>query len=126
MPHAWRAIYKDGTAFDSSEDRDMSVDRLDRKQIERFELVDGVGHCVARLHLDTGQRLIYRRRVEMAQGSTGASVCHLMGWQQTVNGQNVQSILYIFEDGRVEMAGKFREGHPLFYAPELRRFELED
>lgn len=126
MPHTWLATYKDGTVFDSNRDHDLSVDRLDRKQLERFELVDGAGNSIARLHLDPGQRLIYRIRTQMGQGTGKKFVCHLLGWQQTVNGKSVQSILYIFEDGRIEMAGRFREDHPLFYAPALRRFELED
>ncbi len=125
MSYAWRATYKDGSVFDASKDHDLSVDRLDRKQLGQFELVNGTGRSLMTLHLDPGQRLIYRRRVTMAQGGK-PSICHLLGWQQTFGGQNVQSILYVFEDGRIEMAGKFKEGHPWFYAPELRRVEVED
>ncbi len=125
MPYTWRATYKDGTILDASKDHDLSVDRLDRKQIEHFELVNQAGKSLMTLHLDPGQRLIYRRRVDKVTGAPDF-VCHLLGWQQTVGGQNVQSILYVFEDGRIEMAGRFREDHPWFYAPELRRFELAD
>jgi hypothetical protein len=127
MPYTWRATYKDGTVLDASKDRDLTVDGLDRKQLERFELVSQAGASLMTLHLDPGQRLIYRRRVMLAQGAGKPSACHLIGWQQTVGGENVQSILYVFEDdGRVEMAGRFRENHPFFYPPQLRRFEVED
>jgi hypothetical protein len=125
MFYTWRATYKDGTVFDASKDHDLSVDRLDRKQLEQFGLVNQSGKSLMTLHLDPGQRLIYRRRVSRPDGAKD-SVCHLLGWQQTVGGQNVQSILYVFEDGRIEMAGRFREDHPWFYAPKLRRVEVED
>ena len=126
MTYTWRATYKDGTVFDASVDQSLSVDRLDRKQLDKFELVSQAGASLMTLHLDPGQRLIYRMRTTMQQSGRKSSVCHLLGWQQTVGGQNVQSILYVFEDGRIEMAGKFKEDHPWFYAPELRRVEIED
>ena len=125
MSYDWRATYKNGAVFDQGLDDTLSVDRLDRKQLDRFELLDGSGDTIVTLHLDTGQRLIYRRRVTKTQGGPD-SICHLVGWQRTVGGQNVQSIMYAFEDGRLEMAGQFREDHPWFYAPALRRVEIED
>jgi hypothetical protein len=126
MFYTWRATYKDGTVFDKSKDDALSVDRLDRKQLKQFELVNQTGKSLMTLHLDPGQRLIYRMRGDLDRGTGKDLVCHLLGWQQTVGGQNVQSILYVFEDGRIEMAGRFREDHPWFYAPKLRRVEVED
>jgi len=37
----------------------------------------------------------------------------------------VQSIAYVFEDGRIEMAGRFREDHPWFYSIVLTDKEKE-
>ena len=85
------------------------------------------------LHLEPGQRLIYRRRVERTVGSEAPTVCYMIGWQQTLwdksdcdpeaDGRhilwhpiNVQSIAYVFENGTIELAGKWREDHPWFYS----------
>jgi hypothetical protein len=76
--------------------------------------------------LEPGQRLIFRRRIEQPSGGP-AIVCYLAGWQQTIHGQNVQSIAYVFEEGsRIEWAGKFREGHAWFYAVDPVPCEIEE
>lgn len=31
------------------------------------------------------------------------------GWQETVNGKNVQALVYIFPSGRIELGGEFKE-----------------
>lgn len=55
-------------------------------------------------------------------GMTGA--CHLVGWRRNINGETIQSIAYVFENGQIEMAGRFDEKHPWFYSPKLRPFEV--
>ena len=119
MPYQWKASYKDGNTiaqFDENGEERSYLNHLDWDKLESFSLLDGEKPILT-LHLEEGQRLIYRRRVEMSPGSGTTGVCHLLGWQKTVNGENVQSIAYVFEDGRIELAGKFRKDHPWFYPP---------
>jgi hypothetical protein len=57
--------------------------------------------------LEPGQRFIYRRRV--AVNSSGAQiVCHLVGWQRTLHGTNIQHISYVFENGEITNGSKFQ------------------
>jgi hypothetical protein len=122
MPsYTWKATYKDGTLvpqFTVDGEERSYINHLDWDKIESFSLFDGEKPILT-LHLEEGQRLIYRRRVELSPGIGNTGVCHLLGWQKNVNGENIQSIAYVFEDGRIELAGRFRKDHPWFYAPTI-------
>jgi len=62
----------------------------------------------------------------MKNGSV-SEVCHIIGKQETINGKNYQGIIGLFEsDGRVEVAGKFEEGHPFFSKPVIHEHEGEE
>lgn len=72
---------------------------------------------IFRTHLEPGQRLIYRllgakqlnaRTMEEIKGEH----FFMVGWQQNIAGQNVQSITYVCPDGRIEQTGKFLGGSP--------------
>lgn len=127
----WRAEYKDGTVVEQYNagrtPNEISSEALDRKQVKSFSLMMRSldNHPLFTLHLEEGQRFIYRRRTAMKSDGT-KEVCHLLGWQKTVNSENVQSIAYVFEDGRIELGGKFKEGHPWFYSPQFVKVETED
>lgn len=118
----WVASYKDKTYLKSSEG--AAYRDIDREKLERFSLISDDQRVIYTLWLDPGQCLIYRRRVfKTVQSET---VWYLVGWQQTIQGRNVQSIAYLSEDGlRVNLAGKFREDHPLFYSVEYIPEELD-
>jgi hypothetical protein len=124
-PHfiQWRAIYNDGTSLDALDAIDGYAS-IDRARIVSFILVKNNTPLVT-IHLKPGQRLIWRKREFYHSNGTKDTV-HLAGWQQTVKGQNVQSILYVFEDGRVEMAGAWDEEHGLYGAPILTENEAEE
>lgn len=112
----WEARYNDGKALpqynaDGSENRYADIDRA---RIASFSLFDG-DRLIVTVHLDHGARLIFRRRVAQAPGGDKFTV-HLIGWQRTVGVHNVQSILYVMDDGEIHMAGEWREDHPWFYA----------
>jgi len=130
----WVATYKDGSTLNSQ--KGCKYQDIDRSLLSHFSLV-GDRNTIYTLWLDPGQRLIYRRRV-FTTGDT-EQVWHLMGWQQTITvaargpsggpvilaQENVQSIAYISDDGlRVNLAGKFREDHPLFYGVVIHPEEL--
>lgn len=132
----WVAYYDDGTHLRQYDDagRENKYADIGRDRLASFALYDGgipldgrietlaevkyqkATRKVFHVHFEPGQRLIYRRRVERTQGSEVPTVCHMIGWQQNVSGQNIQSIAYVFEDGTVELAGRWREDHPWFYS----------
>ncbi len=124
----WVAYYNDDTHLRQYDDagKENKYADIDRTRLSSFALYDGgrpdehyetATRKILHLHLDNDQRLIYRRRVERSVGSDAPIVCYLVGWQQTIEGRNVQSIAYVFEDGTVEVAGRWRDGgHPWFYS----------
>lgn len=124
----WLAEYNDGTSLGQYNDQgEASSEQIDRSKLASFVLVSEDGNHLFRLHLEPEQRLIFRRRVEQPQGGSEQIVAYLCGWQQTIEGRNVQSLAWIFDEGRrVEWTGKFTEKHRWFYAPQLVRCELQE
>lgn len=119
----WRATYSDGTTLEQTTPNGLvSADDIDRRKVVSMTLLRD-SSVVVTLHLDPGQKLIYRKRINKCIGAED-EVCHILGWRQNVNSEIVQSICYYFEDGRIELAGQFRENHPWFYSPTLREFEV--
>jgi len=94
---------------------------IDRDRLTAFSLVRNNGILV-RIHMGEGKRLIYRKRVELRPGDR-ETICYLAGWQQTIDGKNVQSIACIFENlGTVEMISEWKDGW--FDQPEFLDFEM--
>lgn len=130
MRMCWAAKYRDGFVVNQfgADGIEVSPDTLKfRDEIESFALWDfDTRKTVLTLHLDPGQKLIYRRRCWQRAGEEKPyQVVYLVGWRRTVAGECIQSIAYVFgEDGHVELAGRFRENHPIFDAPKLRPFEI--
>lgn len=119
----WTAEYSDGTVFPQYENgKEHAYKDIDRTKLMAFALYTKEGHHIITIHLSPDQRLIYRRRVQKTPGQEDIA-CYLAGWQETVNGRNVQSIVYVFENGQIHMAGEWDESHPWFYSPELLMFE---
>lgn len=83
------------------------------------------GRRLVYIRFKRGQQLIWRRRVETSP--TGITeVCHIIGKQETVNGENIQGIIGLFEtDGRIEITGRFYERHPWFFPIEVHDKEGE-
>jgi hypothetical protein len=126
----WHAIYDDETELPQygEDGEENPFGAIERNKLAEFHMVDReTGEPVFSMTLDDGQRLIYRRRVSMS-GNTGEVnwVVYLVGWQQTVNGKNVQSLNWIFPNGRIVNTGKFNEHHPIFYNVVLMPFEEEE
>jgi len=123
----WLATYHDGTTLGQYNDQgESSSEQIDRSNLASFTLLAEDGSKLLTLHFEHGQRLIFRRRVEQSVGGPPI-VVYLFGWQQTIHGQNVQSIAYVFNEGaRIEWAGKFQEGHAWFYAVDPVPCETED
>lgn len=129
MDLMWIAVYEDGTnlrQFDEN-GHEARYSDIERERLTEFHLVnkDDEARTIFALALDPGQRLIYRRRVATSGNNEPKWTITMVGWQQTINGQNVQSISWIFPEGGIIQTGRFREDHRLFYATELLPFEEE-
>jgi len=118
----WKAVYDDGTEllqFEEDGTENKYVD-IDRHRLKFFDLFKGT-RLIFRLHLEEGRRLICRARhsgkikTMILRSKTKpaplkpAETIWLVGWQQTIGGENIQDIAYIFEDGHVELAGKWKD-----------------
>ena len=102
----WKAIYSDGS-FLSQHNEDGTENKyydIDRTKLIAFEVYNN-NNLVLLRHLEPGQRLIFRQR--SAFSTTGKEMrIILVGWQQMVNGKNVQEIAYIFPT-HIELAGRW-------------------
>lgn len=127
MAFSWVAVYKDGGLLhqiDPDTGSERSSERIDRAALSSFVLLDHDGSTKLVQHLDPGHFLIYRRRTE--RDATGATtVVHLVGWRRIISiggGEPVicQHVAYAFEsDGRVAMAGDWRDDHRWYYPIKL-------
>ena len=106
----------------------VKLAELPRNGLVAFALLNRSARIIYVQHLEPGMRLIYRRRSALQynpkRGQQMTRVCHLIGWQKEIRGRNVQHIAYCFEDGPIEMAGRFRENHRFFYSVNLQDFDL--
>jgi hypothetical protein len=123
----WRAVYKDGTELsqfkeDGSENKYPDIDR---GKLAFFE-IHSTDSVLFRLHLEPGRRLIVRKRIiGNLFNPTDKKVVWMVGWQWNENGRNLQDIAWVFEDGHVELTGRFKECP--FNGPEkLLECEKED
>lgn len=117
----WRAVYTDGTYLDST-DAEKGYESIDRSRLASFCLMKE-GKVFFHLVLQEGQRLIWRKRAIITPAQD-ERVWHLVGWQKTVGGENIQCIAYISdEDGSVVMAGEWQGEHVLLGGVELLDFE---
>lgn len=107
----WKAIYNDGTYLVSSEEPGSNhYGKIDRSKLIAFDILDKeTEKLIFRLVLEPEQRLIYRKRnyQDVISGGEKLMEIIMVGWQQTINGKNIQSISHIFDDGHVEQAGNW-------------------
>ena len=117
--HTWRAVYSDGEILNQYNEEGIAnqYPDIDRQRLVTFEIWEKE-KLIFRLHLEESRRLIYRRRVAQNMLTGKKVVVFLVGWQTTINGENVQDIAYIFEDGHIELAGKWKADRQ-HYAPNL-------
>jgi len=107
----WRANYDDGsclTQYNADGTENKYVD-IDRSRLVSFELL-------------SGDVVVFKLFLEKLDNKL-KHLIYLVGWQQTINGKNVQSISYIFDDGLIVMAGNWKECP--FNKPELLECEKE-
>jgi len=124
------ALYNDGGSVVLSPS--LSYDKLKRENLSAFKVSIGKSELFT-LHLEDGQKLIYRYRSATTPGTPREKSKHpqiyMIGWRQKISGKDVQSITYICDwPGRgfqIHQAGKFREDHPWFYPPFLKIYEVD-
>jgi len=125
------AIYKDGGQVVLSDT--LSYEDLKRENLSAFKVSIGKSELFC-LHLEEGQKLIYRKRTATTPGVTNEKNKHpqiyMIGWRQKIGGKDVQSITYICDwpsrGFQIHQAGKFQDNHPWFYSPFLKVFEVEE
>ena len=123
----WQAIHSDGSILDQF--KGAKYQNIDRSRLIAFDLWQhpdkGPGvepKLLIRVDLrnDTQdsigpKRLIWRQRHSL-NGRGEEFSFHLVGWQRTVEGINVQSIAYIFDEGGVFLGGQFDEKDQFMYS----------
>lgn len=86
--------------------------KLDRPKLTAFSLYrtadllyPATAKPIVTVDLKPGYRLIWRKRQRLVLvGAISLPTIYLIGWQVTVNGTNIQSILYIYPDGTTELS----------------------
>lgn len=122
----WIARYNDGASLSQIDPSGTThaYKEIDRERLSAFEMWEGTRRIFF-LRFRPGQRLIWRRRVEMSADGV-LEVCHLIGKQETIKGKNYQGIVGLFEsDGRIEVTDRFEEGHPWFFPIKIHKEEGE-
>jgi hypothetical protein len=106
----WLVTYRDGSYLWEYEEGKWShaFADIESQDVVRFRLIPfraGLPvHCVA-LNPDAGERLIFFRRYATDQSPvndqvTGQRQYTVVGWQRTVQGENVKTFAFFLEDGR--------------------------
>ena len=87
----WFTQDKDGTRHDYAP-KIYDISHIDHKKID-----------ILVIHFDDPRkRAIYVRRTEPPGRHRFTTICHIVGWQMKVGGENIQSISYVFEtQGRI-------------------------
>ncbi len=103
-------------------DESFAVAVFDGKNYDTRRMVNKQERIVFRLHFEEGQRLIYRiigiKKLNVRTLEERDNHLIMVGWQQNINGKNIQSLNYINEDGSIEQTGKFVN------PPALKEYEL--
>ena len=125
--YTWQAVYNDGISlWECNSERIIiaKYSQIDRSNLIKFNIyeTEKLGtqdlKLVISLDIKSGYRLIWRKRRH--QRLIGPQVpfmtVYLVGWQATIplnkggqggcGGQNVQSIIYLYEDGKIEMSSQ--------------------
>ena len=128
MQIQWKAIYNDGNGLlqyneDGTENKYTDIDRERLIKFILFEpyVIDKEFHTIQGhniklvIHLNGNKKLIHRRRVAMNISTNTREEVFIVGWQEKIEGKNIQSLSFLFEDGHIEITDRFHENHPWFY-----------
>ena len=111
--HHWRAQYDDGSHLDEhdADGRGVGFASVDQSRLVALELLPQSGGIPYRLQLGEGMRpIFFRRRAVTVNPSDGVpedervidrKTSTVIGWQRTVEGRNVKSLVVLLPDGSV-------------------------
>ncbi len=126
MEFYWRAVYYEGSMaeqYDAQGDKVIrGYEDIDRQRLMAFEIREKITKAlVHRVYMGPDKRLIWRMRHDRSSKDNfaGDTIVHLVGWQKTVEGHNVQAITCVFPDGHTELIDRWHEQHPWFYSVNL-------
>jgi len=132
MEFFWRAIYYDYTAIDQYDAGGERIvhgyEDIDRQRLQAFDIREkGTERLIHRVWLGGDKRLIWRERVyiKVIGNVQHETRIHLVGWQRTIAGKNVQSITFVFSDGHTETIDRWHENHPIFHSVTLKEEEIK-
>lgn len=104
--HSWFTVSKDGEQK-RYEPHVYTIAEIDIPNLDKIILQEEEEDIPTLIiHFDDPRkRPIYVRRIEMPTGARPYKVvCHIIGWQMNIGGENIQSIQYVFETvGRLEV-----------------------
>jgi len=122
----WKVEYTDKSELYQYNDDGSSnkYTDIDRSRLNKFIILKDHKPFFI-VNLDSNKRLIYRKRIAQEMNTKKQEIVYLVGYQELVNGRNVQMIAFIFEtSGIIEVLDGFREGHAWFdkvnFLPEER------
>lgn len=123
----WIAVYGEEDYLKQYNDdgTENSYGDIDRERITEFHLRDKETNRTAiAIEIPENGRLVWRRRNSMSgvDGQLNWTI-HLVGWQETVNDHNFQSLNWVFPDGSIVNTGRFKDSHPIFYSVQYFDFE---
>ena len=115
--YTWQAVYNDGISlWECNSERIIiaKYSQIDRSNLIKFNIyeTEKLGtqdlKLVISLDIKSGYRLIWRKRrhQRMIGPQVPFKTVYLVGWQATIGGENVQSIIYLYEDGKMEMSSQ--------------------
>ena len=111
--HHWRAQYDDGSHLDEHDEdgRGVGFASVDQSCLTALELLPQDGGIPYRLQLSDDMRpIFFRRRAVTVNPSDGVpedervigrKTSTVIGWQRTVEGRNVKSLVVLLPDGSV-------------------------
>lgn len=123
----WVAYNNDGGSVSqvAASGQKNSYEDLPLDDLKAFELWDWRrNERVLLVNFRKGERLVWRRRTEMAPGNQVLEVCHIVG---KIGRDGQKGILGIFEsDGHIEAVGDFLPTSNWFYPPSSEQGEQNE
>jgi hypothetical protein len=106
--HRWLAHYSDETTLAEHDESGRAVGfaAVDQSRLVALEYIPVSGEGGATVRLPAGARpILFRRRHVHAsvieETSVVGHVIEVIGWQMTIDGTNVKSLLALYDDGSV-------------------------
>jgi hypothetical protein len=122
------ALYQNGDELTLSDT--LSFDNIPREDLIGMKVRQG-NTVILTVHLEPGQKLIYRYRPVKTLGKNPEQETEpfiwLVGVREKIGDRTVQFITYIVnwigKGYTLHQAGKFNDNHPWFYSPALHQHE---